>query len=172
MPTYGYILAKPTIDTRDVVIRSRLLGDQKVYGCEPIDPERPEGLLELVKENHNLVGIDEAQFFSNKIIPVIQELLRRKKNVVVAGLDLDFRGEPFGPMPVILAIADEVTKLVASCEYVLEDSKVCGAIATRSQRLIDGKPANSVGAVVAVENSTPNLTYEARCLFHHEVPRD
>jgi len=76
-----------------------------------------------------VVGIDEAQFFTGELVPVIRELLQNKKRVIVAGLDLDFRGEPFGIMPTLLALADEVTKLHAICS-------VCGNIATKTQRLI------------------------------------
>jgi thymidine kinase len=104
------------------------------------------------------VGIDEAQFFDSGIIDVAQTLAYRGIRVVVAGLDLDFRGEPFGPMPQLLAIAEDVTKLQAVC-------MVCGAPASRSQR----KPAHSgettSGETIAVG---AHDLYEARCRFCHE----
>jgi thymidine kinase len=106
------------------------------------------------------VGIDEAQFFDADIIPLAQELAERGIRVIIAGLDTDFRGEPFGPMPVLMAKADVLDKLHAIC-------MVCGGMASRSQRLVDGKPARYHDPVIIVGASE---MYEARCRAHHEVP--
>jgi thymidine kinase len=108
-----------------------------------------------------VVGIDEAQFFNAEVADVAQELAARGVRVIVAGLDLDFRGEPFGPMPLILAKAERVDKLHAIC-------MVCGDEASRTQRLVNGKPAKYDDPVVIVGASE---LYEARCRAHHEVPR-
>jgi len=107
------------------------------------------------------VGIDEAQFFDTEIAGVAQELAARGVRVIVAGLDMDFRGEPFGPIPLILAKAERVDKLHAIC-------MVCGDEASRTQRLVNGKPAKYDDPVVIVGASE---LYEARCRAHHEVPR-
>ena len=108
-----------------------------------------------------VVGIDEAQFFDMNIAEVAQQLAARGVRVIVAGLDMDFRGEPFGPMPLILAKAERVDKLHAIC-------MVCGDEASRTQRLVNGKPAKYNDPVVIVGASE---LYEARCRAHHEVPR-
>ena len=99
------------------------------------------------------VCIDEAQFFSKEFITFCHDLTLLGKNVIVAGLDLDFKGEPFGPMPELLALADSVTKLTAICT-------VCGKEANRTQRLIDGKPASRNSPLILIGGSE---TYEARC---------
>jgi thymidine kinase len=110
----------------------------------------------------DMVGIDEAQFFDQEIIPIVQKLADRGLRVIVAGLDTDFRGEPFGPMPVLMAQADQVDKLHAIC-------MICGEAASRTQRLVNGKPAHYHDPIVIVGAAE---LYEARCRQHHQVPRD
>jgi thymidine kinase len=107
-----------------------------------------------------VVGIDEAQFFDEEILSIAQELADKGVRVIVAGLDTDFRGEPFGCMPVLMAQAERVDKLQAIC-------MVCGEPASRTQRLVNGVPANYHDPVVIVGASE---MYEARCRTHHEVP--
>jgi thymidine kinase len=107
------------------------------------------------------VGIDEAQFFDSEVIEVAEEFATRGIRVLVAGLDTDFRGEPFGPMPILMSMAEHVDKLHAIC-------MVCGDEASRTQRLVNGKPARFDDPVVIVGASE---MYEARCREHHEVPR-
>ena len=107
-----------------------------------------------------VVGVDEAQFFDAEIIPLVDELAGRGLRVIVAGLDTDFRGEPFGPVPVLMARAEKVDKLQAIC-------MVCGEPASRTQRLVNGKPARYDEPVVIVGAAE---MYEARCRKHHEVP--
>lgn len=109
-----------------------------------------------------VVGIDEAQFFDDGIVDVIESLADKGMRVLVTGLDMNFRGEPFGCMPVLLSRADKVDKLQAIC-------MVCGEPATRTQRLVNGKPAHFDDPVVIVGASE---MYEARCRSHHEVPKD
>lgn len=150
------IAFKPGIDTRyDAMAVVSHSGFS--FNAVPID--NPVALLKRI-EDAEVVGIDEAQFFSPEIVDVVKELTRRGKRVIVAGLDLDFRGEPFGSMPILMALADEITKLHAICT-------VCGNIATKTQRLIDGRPARYDDPVILVGGLE---SYEARCNIHHEVP--
>jgi thymidine kinase len=108
----------------------------------------------------DVVAIDEVQFFDWEIAPVCGLLADRGKRVLVAGLDTDFRGEPFGPMPLLMAQAEQVDKLSAICV-------VCGAPASRTQRLINGQPANYDDPVILVGATE---LYEARCRHCHDVP--
>lgn len=108
-------------------------------------------ILGLLEDSTRVVGIDEAQFFDAGLIDVVERLAMRGIRVVVAGLDMDFRGQPFGPIPQLLATAENVTKLSAIC-------MVCGAPATRSQRITRSEETVQLGAHEA---------YEARCRAHH-----
>lgn len=119
-------------------------------------------IIDLLDPETSVVGIDEAQFFDEGIVGIAQDLAGRGVRVLVAGLDTDFRGEPFGCMPTFLAIAEKVDKLQAIC-------MTCGEPACRTQRLVNGKPARYFDPVVIVGASE---MYEARCREHHEVPRD
>jgi thymidine kinase len=107
-----------------------------------------------------VVAIDEAQFMDAHLVEVAQALAERGVRVLVAGLDMDFRGEPFGPMPLLMSKAERVDKLHAIC-------MVCGDEASRTQRLVNGKPARYDDPVVIVGAAE---MYEARCRLHHEVP--
>ena len=107
-----------------------------------------------------MVAIDEAQFFDDEIGPIVQHLADQGLRVIVAGLDTDFRGEPFGPMPELMAKAEIVDKLHAIC-------MVCGESASRTQRLVNGQPAYYEDPVVIVGAAE---LYEARCRQHHQVP--
>ncbi|MCD4785948.1 MAG: thymidine kinase [Candidatus Eremiobacteraeota bacterium] len=118
-----------------------------------------EQIRKLLKPDTQVVGIDEAQFFSDSLPALCRELADNGIRVIVAGLDQDFMGRPFGPIPVLLAIAEHVDKLTAICMK-------CGRPATRSQRLIDGKPAPSDSPVIVVGASE---SYEARCRNCHEI---
>jgi thymidine kinase len=107
-----------------------------------------------------VIAIDEVQFFDWKIVDLCRELADRGVRVMVAGLDVDFRAEPFGPMPMLMAEAEQVSKLQAICV-------VCGNAASRTQRLIDGAPASYNDPVIMVGASE---VYEARCRHCHQVP--
>lgn len=150
---------KPAIDNRyskvDVVSHN---GDK----IEGICISNSEEILELLDDDTEVVGIDEIQFLDRGIIHICRTLANRGLRVIVAGLDMDFRGEPFGPTPEILAISEFVDKLTAVC-------MVCGNPATRTQRLIDGKPAMYDEPTILVGAKE---SYEARCRLHHEVKRD
>ena len=105
------------------------------------------------------VAFDEAQFFDEELVVVIDQLADAGVRVIVAGLDQDFRGNPFGIMPILLAKAEYVTKLQGIC-------MVCGAPATRTQRIIDGKPAYDDDPTILV---SAKEKYECRCRHHHQV---
>ncbi len=149
---------KPSIDTRYAEGKVTSHAGTE-FEATPVD--RASAILELVEPDTTVVGIDEAQFFDADILRVVQELAGRGVRVIVAGLDTDFRGEPFGAMPILMAQAERVDKLYAIC-------MVCGDAATRTQRLINGRPAHYEDPVVVVGASE---LYEARCRRHHQVPR-
>lgn len=122
--------------------------------------ERSTEIFDLIDPSIDIIAIDEVQFFDEKIIEVAQHLANEGYRVILAGLDQDFRGEPFGPMPILLSLAESVTKLQAVCA-------VCGSPSSRTQRLINGKPASYDEPVILVGASE---SYEPRCRHHHEVP--
>lgn len=150
---------KPAIDNRyaERKVTSHAGSD---FEAQPI--EQAGEILRYLDENTTVVAIDEAQFFDNQIIDIVQRLADQGKRVIVAGLDTDFRGEPFGPMPVLMAKAEHVDKLQAIC-------MICGEPASRTQRIINGKPARYDEPVVIIGASE---MYEARCREHHEVPKE
>ena len=119
-------------------------------------------ILDFLYEDTTVVAIDETQFFDDEIVKVVETLVNRGLRVLVAGLDLNFKGEPFTCMPELMARAEKVDKLQAIC-------MVCGEPASRTQRLVNGKPARYDDPVVIIGASE---MYEARCRLHHEVPRD
>lgn len=149
---------KPVIDARYNATRVTSHSGAD-FEAHPINSSAD--ILRNLNSDTTVVAIDEAQFFDDGLIQVAQELADRGLRVVVAGLDSDFRGEPFGCMPTLLSLAENVTKLHAIC-------MVCGEEATRTQRLVNGQPASYYDPIVIVGASE---MYEARCRKHHEVPR-
>lgn len=149
---------KPVIDTRYNVEK---VTSHAGIDFEAIPVNESSEILESLDSNTTVVAIDEAQFFDDGIIAVIDQLADGGIRVIVTGLDMDFRGEPFGCIPVLLSKADKVDKLQAIC-------MVCGEPAGRTQRLVDGKPAFYDDPIVIVGAAE---MYEARCREHHEVPR-
>ena len=116
-------------------------------------------ILNNVDEKVDVVAIDEVQFFDKDIVAVCDQLANEGKRVMVAGLDMDFRGEPFNVMPILITSAEFVTKLTAVCT-------TCGAPATRTQRLVNGEAASYHDPIILVGASE---SYEARCRHCHEV---
>ena len=113
----------------------------------------------------DLVGIEEAQFFDASLVDVADTLRQSGRHVIASGLNTDFAGRPFGAMPTLLAMADEITMLTAICV-------VCGETATRTQRLVGGRPAAIDDPLIVIggfDSPAAVETYEARCLRHHEV---
>jgi len=146
------LIFKPKIDIRYSV-------DEIVSHSEQSLPsiivETPQEILELSKEAQ-VIGIDEAQFFSREIVDVCNQLANDGKRVLVAGLDQDYRGIPFEPMPQLLAIAEYITKTLAICV-------VCGNPADKTQRKIISAERVVVGAADI---------YEARCRKCHYLPEE
>ncbi|MCD6384380.1 thymidine kinase [Candidatus Sumerlaeota bacterium] len=144
------LVFKPRIDTRfdetNIISHSKL-------SLPSIPINSAEEILEHVDENTQVVGIDEVQFFDNGIVEICQQLADKGVRVICAGLDQDYRGVPFEPVPQLLAIAEYITKTLAIC-------MVCGNPASRTQRLVKSKERILVGA--------SNL-YEARCRKCHTV---
>ena len=121
---------------------------------------KAEEIFSYINDTTNVVVIDEAQFFDNDIIDVCEELADRGLHVICGGLDRDFKGEPFGPIPFLLAKAEQVTKLTAICVK-------SGLPATRTQRMVDGKPANYNDPLIVIGAKEQ---YEPRARHCHEVP--
>lgn len=128
---------------------------------EAVPVESAQQLRSLIEPGTTVIAIDEGQFFGQGLVDLCTELADQGMRIIVAGLDMDFRGEPFGPMPVLMARAERVHKLQAIC-------LVCGGPASRTQRLINGQPAAYGDPVVLVG---ANEVYEARCRGCHVVPR-
>ncbi|NEZ47415.1 thymidine kinase [Clostridium niameyense] len=149
---------KPEIDNRyskdDIVSH---IGDT----MEAIPVKSSEDILKLLLEDTDVVAIDEAQFFDEKLVHIVNGIANNNKRVICAGLDMDFKGEPFGCMPKLMAIAEFVDKIQAIC-------MVCNNPATRTQRLIDGNPARYSDPVVLIGAKE---SYEARCRKCHCVPK-
>lgn len=149
---------KPILDTRYHVEKVTSHAGSE-FEATPV--ARASDVLPLVRSNTTVVALDEAQFFDDDVCLLAHALTERNIRVIIAGLDQDFRGEPFGPMPRLIATAEQVDKLHAICT-------VCGNEASRTQRLINGQPAFFDDPVVVVGASE---LYEARCRNHHTVPR-
>lgn len=148
---------KPALDNRYEVEK---LASHDGVSLDAVSVEDARQILALLGPDTQVVIVDEAQFFDRSIVDVCASLADGGKRIIVAGLDTDFRGEPFGPVPLLMAEAEVVDKLQAICV-------VCGAPATRTQRLIDGRPASFEDPIVMVGASE---VYEARCRNCHEVP--
>jgi thymidine kinase len=148
---------KPAIDVRYAVEKVTSHAGAN-YGAIPV--EKAAEIRTKLQPDTTVVAIDEAQFMDAEVVTIARELADRGIRVLVAGLDQDFRGEPFGPMPALMSLAERVDKIHAIC-------MVCGDEASRTQRLVNGKPARYDDPVVIVGASE---MYEARCRRHHEVP--
>ncbi len=147
---------KPLIDTR--------YHEERVTSHNGMDFEArpvssPDDILTYVEPDTTVVAIDEVQFFDTSIVQICDTLADEGKRVICAGLDTDFRGEPFGPIPSLMARAETVDKLHAICV-------ICGEDASRTQRLINGDPAAFDDPIVLVGAAE---VYEARCRYCHEV---
>jgi thymidine kinase len=171
-----FIAFKPSVDVRNEEIISR---DGEVVKFSVIIPaNNPGKIMNYIQERHKVIVFSETQFFSNEIGTITEHLLRQRRNVIVEGLNLDFRGEPFGVMPYFLSRADHIEVLTAVCDYMIPDGRGrimhCPNPATRTQRLINSLPAAYDSPLILVGDKTivgePNQTYEARCLEHHIVP--
>ncbi|MEM9954239.1 MAG: thymidine kinase [Chloroflexota bacterium] len=149
---------KPQIDNRYGIDEVVSHNGQNV---EAVPMPEARMIIDNIAPDTTVVAIDEVQFFDHGIIEVVERLANNGMRVIIAGLDTDFRGEPFGLMPELMARAEEVTKLRAIC-------MVCGDQATRTQRLVNGAPAYYDDPIILVGAKE---SYEPRCREHHEVPR-
>jgi thymidine kinase len=147
---------KPAIDTR---YAKREVTSHNGMQVEAVPVEDVAQLRTLIEPDTTVVALDEVQFFDDAIATLCEELSAQGKRVIAAGLDMDFRGEPFGPMPLLMARAERVDKLQAICV-------TCGGPASRTQRLIDGQPAAYDDPIILVGASE---VYEARCRGCHKV---
>lgn len=155
-----FLVFKPQIDDR--YSETEVVSHANNRACSIVVKDAKEILKHIQNKDLYAVAIDEAQFFDEEIIAVCEKLADRRIRVIVAGLDKDFRGEPFGVMPKLLARAEYVTKLYAICQS-------CGARATRTQRLINGSPAHYNDPIILVGAQEQ---YEARCRHCHQVIKD
>lgn len=133
--------------------------DGRSFDAEPVDSSAE--IFRKVRPDTEVVAIDEVQFLDDGIVEVATALAARGVRVICAGLDTDFRGEPFGQIPYLMAVAETVDKLRAICVC-------CGDLACRTQRLVDGKPALWEAPTIQVGGTE---SYEARCRACHDVPR-
>lgn len=152
------LVFKPTIDDRysknDVVSHS----GQSTTGIVIDDSKK---IYDYINDEVQVVGIDEVQFFDEKIVDICIDLADKGIRVICAGLDMDFRGEPFGPTPKLLTVAEFVDKIQAICS-------TCGQPATRTQRLIDSEPAKYNDPIIQVGAIE---SYEARCRKCHKIEK-
>jgi len=150
---------KSHLDARYAGLYSVTSHDGLTVDAEPVDSA--DQIMRQVRPDTEVVAIDEAQFLDGGVVTVANALADRGVRVIVAGTDSDFRGEPFGAMPILMAVAEIVDKLQAICV-------VCGGPATRNQRLVNGKPAPWDSPTIMVGGRE---SYEARCRHCHRVPR-
>ncbi|HZK12146.1 MAG TPA: thymidine kinase [Atribacterota bacterium] len=150
---------KPTIDDRYDVQHIYSHNGTKV---EAINVVEPKEIMEKVEPDTEVIAIDEAQFYDHDIVSICQKFADQGRRVIIAGLDQDFRGEPFGPIPQLLAIAEYVDKLQAIC-------MICGNTASRTQRLVNGQPAKYSDPTILIGAKE---SYEARCRKCHVVLKE
>jgi thymidine kinase len=150
---------KSHLDDRYSGVYSIASHDGRTVEAVPVDSSLQ--IAQQLDGHADMVAIDEAQFLDSGIVELSTSLAQRGIRVILAGTDTDFRGEPFGAMPQLMAVADVVDKLHAICV-------VCGGPASRNQRLIEGRPARWDSPVIMVGGRE---SYEARCRHCHQVPR-
>lgn len=156
----GVLVCNHALDTR---YASNKIASHSKQKWKAVSIQKPTEILTRIHKNTGVVIIDEAQFFDSSIVSVVQRLIDKGLTVIVAGLDTDFRGEPFGSIPQLLALADgDIVKLKAVCAICKKWNAV------RTQRVLqNGKPAHYHAPLVQIGAVD---SYQARCLQHHEVP--
>ena len=150
------VVFKPAIDDR---YHKDKIVSHNGNAIEAINITTASEILRHDLSQVDVIGIDEVQFFEDEVVNIAEQLAARGHRVITAGLDMDFRGKPFKPIPELLAVSEIVTKLQAVCA-------VCGASSSRTQRLIDGKPAKIDDPIILVG---ANESYEPRCRAHHII---
>jgi thymidine kinase len=149
---------KSHLDARYTGLFSVASHDGTEFEATPVDAASE--IFRLVRPESEIVAVDEVQFLDNGIVEVANALATRGVRLILAGTDTDFRGEPFGPMGALMAVAEKVDKLNAICV-------VCGDLACRNQRLVNGRPARYDSPTIMVGGRE---SYEARCRHCHRVP--
>lgn len=148
----------PEVDTRT---KGDYIESRNGLWLDAITVKSAREIINNIDPDDEVIAIDEIQFFDEEIVSVVKKLVEHGKRVIASGLDLDFKGEPFGSMPELLCIADNVDKLTAVCMKCGSDH------ATRTQRLINGFPADKSSPLIMIGGDE---TYEARCLKCYELP--
>lgn len=148
----------PEIDTRE---KGDYIKSRNGLWLDAIKVKHSIQIMSVVKPEDEIIAIDELQFFDSNITKVISTLMSEGKRVIGTGLELDFKAEPFGSMPELMCIATKVDKLHAVCMKCGSDH------GTRTQRLIDGKPADKSSPLIMIGGDE---TYEARCIKCYELP--
>ena len=148
----------PEMDTR---AKGDYIESRNGLWLDAVTVKTARDILNKITPEDEVIAIDEIQFFDSDIVSVVKKLIEHKKRVIASGLDLDFKGEPFGSMPELLCLADRVDKLTAVCMKCGSDH------ATRTQRLINGFPADKSSPLIMIGGDE---TYEARCLKCYELP--
>ena len=151
-----FIVFKPRIDNR---YSETEISSHNLRKIKAINIDSPSDIYNYLDDSYQSVVIDEVQFFDGSMLDIVADLASKGLRVICAGLDMDFKGKPFGIMPELLAIAEKVTKLSAICVC-------CGCDATRTHRLIDGHEAYDDDPIVLVGAKE---SYEARCRKCHKV---
>ena len=160
---YSFIIFNPDINIRDNGLVSRTSSwNHETY---TISSEKPSEIFDRALE-FDVIVFTEAHFFSTKLSALVEKLIKANKNVIVSGLDMDFRGVPFSSMPFLLARANAITKLTAVCTFK-EEGRICGREATRTQRYLDGKPAPYDSPIILVGDVHEG--YEPHCILHHVI---
>ena len=160
---------------KNVMTIKHEIDNRKSYSCivshngvertaKPIDPceQGLNSLKQCIDTDVDVIGIDEIQFFPDEILPILLQMVENGKRILVAGLDMDFRCEPFGIVPALMSLADEVCKLRAICV-------ICGNDANFTQRLINGQPANYEDPTILVGGQE---CYEARCRQCYRIDKN
>lgn len=148
----------PEIDTRE---KGDYIKSRNGLWLEAIKVKHAAQIMSFIKPEDEIIAIDELQFFDPNIVKVISKLMSEGKRIIGTGLELDFKAEPFGSMPELMCIATKVDKLHAVCMK-------CGCDhGTRTQRLINGKPADKSSPLIMIGGDE---TYEARCIKCYELP--
>ncbi|HHW68295.1 MAG: thymidine kinase [Epulopiscium sp.] len=150
------LVFKPKIDTR---YEEECICSHDGNNIKAISISNSEEILNYINEDTDVIGIDEVQFLEGDTVSVCKGLVAEGRRVICAGLDMDFRGEPFGCVPNLLAVADSITKLTAVCMN-------CGKPAIFTQRLVDGKPAKYNDPLILIGAKE---SYEARCRKCHQI---
>ena len=150
---------KSRLDGRYAGIYAISSHDGRTVEAVPVDSSTQ--VAQCLDPMAHVIAIDEAQFLDTSIVEIATSLAARGRRVILAGTDTDFRGEPFGPMPALMAVAEVVDKLHAICV-------LCGAPASRNQRLVEGRPARYDSPIIQIGATE---SYEARCRACHQVPR-